>query len=161
MEKQKRFALIVNRLWCYILRVAISKRKHLKKKYFKKKPSKRKTLEKKLDILWSKAVKVIAGYRCEVCGRTGNRLNSHHFFGRRTKGTRWDEKNGFCLCAGCHILNASFSAHQTPSLFHEWAIKKRGEEWYESLKERFQEFKKHSIEELGEMYNAMSEVPKL
>ena len=122
---------------------------------------KRKTLEKKLDVLWSKVVKDVAGYRCENCGKTGNRLNSHHFFGRRAKSTRWDLLNGFCLCVGCHTFNCVFSAHQTPSLFHEWALKKRGEEWYEDLKVRFHNIRKYSIEELGEMYDEMSKLSKL
>jgi hypothetical protein len=121
---------------------------------------KRKTLEKKLDGLWSESIKVIAGYRCEVCGRTKKRLNSHHFFGRRAKSTRWDTQNGFCLCAGCHVFSSVFSAHQTPSLFHEWALEKRGEEWYESLKERFYDFKKFTIEDLGGLYSEMSELQK-
>ena len=53
------------------------------------KPSKKykvsqKKINKELDNLWSKVVKKLAGYRCEVCGKTEN-LNSHHIIGRTNR----------------------------------------------------------------------------
>ena len=98
----------------------------------------RKALIKKLDQAWSKKVKELANYKCESCGASGEvkRLNSHHFHGRRCRSVRWDLENGFCLCVGCHKLSNKFSAHETPAEFVEWAIEKRGQEWYDELKYR-------------------------
>lgn len=80
------------------------------------------------DMIWSKAVKIIAQNRCEYC--FGSRcLNSHHFISRSVKQIRFDVNNGFCLCAN-HHMNL---AHKRPSEFTTWAIKKRGELWHSLL----------------------------
>ena len=34
------------------------------------------------------------------------------------------------------MFSSKFSAHKTPAEFVEWAIEKRGQEWYEDLKGR-------------------------
>ena len=88
---------------------------------------------KKLDKAWSEAIRKSG--RCEVCGKT-TRLNAHHFYSRSIRIVRWDMDNGFCLCVGCHVFSSKFSAHKTPAEFVEWAIEKRGQEWYDNLKER-------------------------
>jgi len=93
----------------------------------------KKTLIKKLDQAWAKKVK--ANGFCEKCGKT-TRLNAHHFFSRSCRTVRWDLDNGFCLCVGCHTFSSTFSAHKTPAEFVEWAIEKRGQEWYDELKYR-------------------------
>ena len=93
---------------------------------------KKNSLNKLLDTLWSKAVKVLAKERCEYCGST-EYLNSHHVIGRRNFGVRWNVNNGVCLCAKCHQFSSRFSAHQTPTLFSDWIQKKRGKEWYSQL----------------------------
>lgn len=85
-----------------------------------------------LDILWSEVVKLIAGNKCEFCGKeTG--LNSHHIFSRTNKLLRWDVKNGISLCAYHHLLG-NFSAHKAPLEFAEWLKVKRGKKWYEDLR---------------------------
>jgi len=88
---------------------------------------------KKLDKLWSEAIRI--NEMCEVCNRT-SRLNAHHFYSRSVRVVRWDIDNGFCLCVGCHVFSSKFSAHKTPAEFVDWAIEKRGIDWYEDLKER-------------------------
>ena len=93
---------------------------------------------KRLDDLWSLAVKLRAGSRCEMCFRT-RALNSHHFFSRRYMGLRWDVENGFCLCADCHIN----TAHHRPSVFVLKAIKQRGEEWHNRLLLKTQQIYKY------------------
>jgi hypothetical protein len=40
--------------------------------------------------------------QCEACGGT-NSLQCAHIIGRRYAATRADERNAFCLCAGCHM----------------------------------------------------------
>tara|TARA_R110000803_G_scaffold39530_2_gene85279 strand:- start:12986 stop:13342 length:357 start_codon:yes stop_codon:yes gene_type:complete len=93
----------------------------------------KKALSKKLDTAWSKKVREYG--MCEVCHKT-KPLNAHHFYSRAIRAVRWDIDNGFCLCVGCHVFSSKFSAHKTPAEFVEWAIEKRGIQWYEDLKER-------------------------
>jgi hypothetical protein len=104
----------------------------------KGKPKKRtgkKGLAKRLMDEWSLKVKEIAGFKCEKCGST-QYLNSHHIFGRKNKSVRHDVDNGCCLCAGHHKFKTDFSAHETPTLFTGWIIDKRGQEWYDRLREK-------------------------
>ena len=91
----------------------------------------KKALSTKLDKAWADKVKEYG--MCEVCRKT-TPLNAHHFYSIRV--VRWDVDNGFCLCVGCHVFSSKFSAHKTPAEFVEWAIEKRGIQWYEDLKER-------------------------
>tara|TARA_R110000803_G_scaffold92847_2_gene160340 strand:+ start:74 stop:418 length:345 start_codon:yes stop_codon:yes gene_type:complete len=93
----------------------------------------KKPLIKKLDVAWSSKVREFG--MCENCHKT-TRLNAHHFYSRSIRSVRWDVKNGFCLCVGCHVFSSNFSAHKTPAEFVEWAIEKRGIVWYDELKER-------------------------
>lgn len=71
----------------------------------KSRPSKvRKTPRGKLrriaDKLWSLTVR--AAGKCRLCGAQ-ERLQAAHGFSRRYLGTRWDLRNGWCLCSGCHV----------------------------------------------------------
>lgn len=94
----------------------------------------RKGIDKKLDIAWSKLVKLRAGMKCEIpsCGKTV--LNSHHIFSRSKKSTRWHVQNGICLCVGHHTFSSTFSAHKTPLEFVEWLIKYKGEDYIDRLR---------------------------
>lgn len=68
---------------------------------------------RKLDILWSKKVKEIAGHKCEYCNQADKRLESAHIIGRSSwrggRATRWGcwidgqyDLNGMCLCIDHH-----------------------------------------------------------
>ena len=81
-----------------------------------------------LDSLWSQAVKARAGQRCEVTLRKGIRLESHHFYGRRNLSVRWVVSNGFSLGHDKHRW-----AEEQPAEFMAWAIKSRGQQWFEDL----------------------------
>ena len=87
----------------------------------------------KLDKSWSEKVREYG--MCEKCHKLSP-LNAHHFYSRSVRSVRWDTDNGFCLCVGCHTFSSHFSAHKTPAEFVEWAIERRGKEWYDSLKKR-------------------------
>ncbi len=93
----------------------------------------KKTLSNKLDKAWSNKIKEYG--MCEVCHKL-KPLNAHHFYSRSIRIIRWDVDNGFCLCVGCHVFSSKFSAHKTPAEFVEWAIEKRGIQWYEELKKK-------------------------
>jgi len=116
----------------------------------KKKKPKRKIISNKLDKVWAEAVKQKADFQCEYCGKV-KPLNSHHFYSRSIRSVRWDVDNGFCLCVGCHVFSSKFSAHKTPAEFVEWAIEKRGQEWYDIVKNKKNTIKKFAIFELEEL----------
>lgn len=60
----------------------------------------RSRLKRLADKLWSLAVR--AAGKCRICGKTDG-LQAAHGFSRRYLGTRHDLRNGWCLCAGCHV----------------------------------------------------------
>ena len=91
-------------------------------------------LDKKLLTLWSQIVR--KGGICEHCHRSGVKLDAHHVYGRRNNSVRYDLDNGVVLCSGCHTMSSIFSAHQTPTEFTDWIKDYRGEEWYNTLRER-------------------------
>lgn len=82
----------------------------------------------KLDTLWSKLVKIRGGFKCEVCKKQDNQLNSHHIVGRTNRNLRWDLRNGVSLCVGCHKFRTQ-SAHEDPEWFRGWLMKNRGEDF--------------------------------
>ena len=90
-----------------------------------KKGKKPRKLDDKLDEAWSMAVKVKAGFRCQVCFNT-KMLNAHHIYSRAKKSVRWDLDNGVCLCVNHHV-GFTFSAHKTPVEFTDWLRFKYGE----------------------------------
>ncbi len=94
----------------------------------RKKTSSRKSLRRKADKLWSDLVKQRAGFKCELCGRSGVKLESHHIISRREYTTRWTLSNGLCVCHACHL-----KAHQNPLWLGEQAEKLRGKEKMEAL----------------------------
>ena len=107
---------------------------------------KKQTSTKTLDALWAKAVKILANYTCEVCG-SSDFLQSHHYFGRKAYQTRFDVKNGFCLCPGHHNYNNQLSAHNASPAFVIWAIKQRGQAWHDELEKRVNSVKKLTDED--------------
>jgi hypothetical protein len=82
----------------------------------------KRNLVNRLDELWSKIVKDLAGWTCEYCEIRGVRMEAAHVAGRRYRGTRWGcyiahplpgrpgesisidvyDLCGHCLCHNCH-----------------------------------------------------------
>jgi hypothetical protein len=89
---------------------------------------KAKGIDGKLDIAWSRLVKLEWGSKCAKCGKRSP-LNSHHIFSRSNRSVRWDTDNGICLCVGCHTFSSKFSAHKTPTEFTYWLESIKGKEW--------------------------------
>jgi hypothetical protein len=54
------------------------------------------------DAMFSKAVRMSRGMKCECCQRTDGQMELAHIFGRRHKSVRWDTLNGLCLSHTCH-----------------------------------------------------------
>jgi hypothetical protein len=90
-------------------------------------------IDKRLDDAWSKLVKLLAGMKCEYCGKTSN-LNSHHIYSRSNKSTRWNVDNGICLCVGHHTFRSDFSAHKTPFEFSDWLERYKGSDFIMRLR---------------------------
>jgi hypothetical protein len=104
-------------------------------------------LSKKLDEAWSLAVKIKAGYRCEVC-RKRSTLNSHHIVGRRNRRLRWDLRNSVCTCVKHHKFGIE-SFHEDPLWGREWLEENRWED-YAYLYCVKNEIKKWTYEEMEE-----------
>ena len=96
-----------------------------------------KVINRQKDAEWSLKIKELYGFKCEICGKGSNqiRLNTHHIFSRANRMLRWDIDNGCCLCSSHHTLG-NFSAHKSPMLFIEFIREKRGEEWYQRLRDK-------------------------
>lgn len=56
----------------------------------------------KLDILFSRFIRLKAGGICEYCGQAKKRLETSHFISRRYRATRWLELNACAVCFSCH-----------------------------------------------------------
>ena len=97
-----------------------------------------------IDKLWADCVKLLAGVKCEYCGKDTS-LNSHHIFSRSNMSLRWDLGNGICLCASHHVLGL-FSAHKSPLEFAEWIKEKRGIGWYDRLRQESKVLTKYTTQ---------------
>jgi hypothetical protein len=64
---------------------------------------------------------------------------------------RWDIKNAFCLCSGCHI----FWWHKNPVLAGEFTKEKLGEYEYIALNQRANSLKKWTIPEMQELLKTL------
>ena len=112
--------------------------------------SKKSSIDNKLDVAWSKLVKLEWGGKCAYCGKE-KPLNSHHIFSRSARSVRWDTDNGICLCVAHHTFSSKFSAHKTPLEFVRWLEEKMGIEFLEELtqkKNNLRKFTKWEKEEL-------------
>ena len=117
--------------------------------------SETKKINDKLDKAWSASIRSVN--RCEYCGKRES-LNAHHIFGRKNLSVRWDLNNGVCLCAGCHVFNTHFSAHQTPTLFTEWIINRNGQGWHDELKLKAHSTLKLSLLDKKQILHELSNV---
>lgn len=86
-----------------------------------------KVTSKDCDLLWAKAVKARAGYKCEKSGQT-NELQAHHVIPRTCWALRYDLENGICLTKYFHL----FWAHHDGIAFAEWVKTKRDIPYLES-----------------------------
>ena len=86
-------------------------------------------LNKTLDNLWSKCVRKIG--KCEFCGETDN-LQAHHLKSRVFYDTRWDIRNGICLCYQHHIGDG-VGIHKNTIPFAMWVYYKFGKDFIDWL----------------------------
>ena len=81
------------------------------------------------DRLFSLQVRAV-GYCENDTDRHNGNLQCAHGFSRSYKATRWDRRNGFCLCAGCHV----FYTHH-PIEWAEWMLDRLGDRTLKELRE--------------------------
>lgn len=105
---------------------------------------KKKTVKNRLDRLWSKIIR--SKGKCEVCGSSNCQLHPHHITGRKNLNTRWDLRNGCCLCASHHTMGNQ-SAHQSPLWFDEWLRKNRPEDYKYLNEKRKEQPRPYSVED--------------
>ena len=88
------------------------------------------------DKLWSTAILADWDRRCAVCGVRGL-LNSHHLIPRSHQATRYDLRNGICLCRPCHIFNEDVSPHLNAAGWLLWLAGNHPERhrWYVEMVE--------------------------
>ena len=98
----------------------------LKSKRVKK--ATRTAIIKKLDVLFSKAVRE-RDKVCQCCQKS-NHIYTHHIFSRRHMGTRWDMDNAISLCVYCH----RFKAHGDPEQFRDFILTRMPERKFLELK---------------------------
>lgn len=64
------------------------------------------SLEKELDKLFSRYIKLRDDHTCQKCGRkfweSDNGLDCSHYWNRGNLGTRYEEDNCVALCRDCH-----------------------------------------------------------
>ncbi len=81
----------------------------------------------RLDVLFSRFVRLRAGGICEYCGEP-KRLECSHFHGRRKRSVRWDPDNACGVCFTCHQYLGS-----NPYAHTEFFKKRLGSERFEAL----------------------------
>ncbi|MCR4319774.1 MAG: recombination protein NinG [Candidatus Brocadiaceae bacterium] len=92
----------------------------------------RSKLEKRLDAIFSKFIRLRDKLTCQRCGKQFGKfttgIQNSHFWGRRHRSTRWSENNCVALCGGCHI-------HLTgnPELHRQWYRGRIGNSAYDKL----------------------------
>ena len=70
-----------------------------------------KTLKKQCDELWAKIIKLRAGNKSELSGKTEG-LHSHHIIGKPGYRLRYELDNGICLTAGEHFFGIHHQGRQ-------------------------------------------------
>lgn len=103
------------------------------------------------DEWFAKCVKERAEWTCERCGKyypEGHRrgLDCSHYFGRRSRSTRWHPDNAFAHCRGCHQYLGS-----NPLYFTQWVRDQLGDERHDWLMRRHHKPQKYTKADLREI----------
>jgi hypothetical protein len=101
------------------------------------------------DKLFSEYIRKKSGGVCEHCQKLFGykRLQASHYFGRRNKALRWDERNVSALCFTCHMVIMT----ENPFQHTKWMKKKLGTAGFNNLvraSNRIKKWNKQDLEEL-------------
>lgn len=96
----------------------------------KRKPPTRTALKKKADTKFSLFIRA-RDKKCKRCGRRPPevRLQCAHVWSRRYLNTRWDGRNAYALCFGCHKYLTD-----RPIEHEDWAVSLMGADLYQELR---------------------------
>ena len=95
-----------------------------------KKKLNKKQLRSSADRIWYEILMIKHPY-CEACGAPAQQI--HHFYYKGSYGhLRYNLDNGIGICMKCHFL----LHHQDPKKVEERIKEKRGDKWFEDLKEK-------------------------
>jgi len=80
----------------------------------------------KEDEVWALSVKLRAGFKCEMCGWEGDKIDAHHIIPRTFSDIRHNVMNGIALCSRCHKLGPR-APHRVDgnSVFFFFLLKKK------------------------------------
>jgi len=93
----------------------------------KKKPKTKSYYKRQIDKLFSRYWREKIGH-CERCDKQEN-LVVAHIITRGVIKLRWERKNIFVMCMGCH----TFWAHKYPLQFTQFVIDKKGQDVHDWL----------------------------
>lgn len=79
------------------------------------------------DRLFSLRIRTRDG-RCQNCGTTRD-LQCAHGFSRSYRTVRWDDRNAFALCRGCHVKYT-----HRPIEWDDWLRERMGDELYDEVR---------------------------
>jgi len=100
-------------------------------------------LTKKAFEWWARAIKAIAGYRCEICG-SNKGIDAHHIKGRSPLRLGLSLSNGICLCVEHHRAHVHSTDAKEQQKMKDKIIELRGIEAYQ----RLERIKHESIEKI-------------
>lgn len=108
----------------------------------------------KRDRVFSDLIRTRDNWTCRRCGTRhqvkSQGLHCSHFWGRRHKGTRWDELNAVALCYGCHSYLGSH-----PEEHRRWYREQIGDEAFTLLEMRARKVTKFTPADLELLYQQM------
>ena len=103
------------------------------------KKSKTQSLKLYCDKIWSDIIKIKAGNKSEISGRSDGALTAHHVHGKGSYALRYDIRNGICLdnahehIYGVHNkFNHSITSHFQMRI-NERMVMREGQEIFEKL----------------------------
>jgi|TARA_R100001530_G_scaffold29542_1_gene23262 hypothetical protein len=107
------------------------------------------------DRLFSLYIRNKANGICEHCKKIKGvkKLQASHYFGRRNKALRWDEKNVSALCFTCHMVIMT----ENPHYHTKWMEKKLGKVGFRQLANASTKLKKWTKDELKELRISLRE----
>lgn len=105
----------------------------------KKLKTKSQSLKAYCDKLWTEIIKIKAGNKSEISGRSDGALGAHHVHGKGSYALRYDIRNGICLdnshehIYGVHNkLNHTIASHFQMRI-NERLILREGEDIFQKL----------------------------
>ncbi len=107
-----------------------------------------------LDILFSKVKNLLAGGKCEYCGKVGNQCS--HFHSRRKRSVRWDTDNAIWACFSCHLYLG-----EHPNKHYEFFRKRLGTERFDALNIRAEQLTHYTKQDKEKIKTDLKEKIKL